>query len=433
MRASAAVSALWLGIAGALACSDPPAHVASASCPLKTPGEWQAFLESALADPAWITTCSDISNCGASVGPFARHVEQDIVATLDACSADIANNPPIARCSDRLRRFVPAWLGQHSDTSYGFDLDNRAYFAAQTSGDLPSGMMDLPAAMIAALPSRQGIELTAREQGWPYLTHDSCLGGVRTFVTVSDPDGRFDQWFLFGINLGPQAIDDQSIVSFIAVQKMDAAGNALERVRLHFRDYLAARSDSGWSIELPEDGSGKCYACHGSGMRQLLRARGSVAESAPVNGEPGYGDATPADFGVQRLASLNQRLLDYGLPDWSGTLSIDNHGPALGDSLACTHCHNGATRGLLTVHTSEGMLWQKIVEQLSMRAYSPEQDVPDDDAIALLERERQGDTLSDEEALALDQARAAHLADFETFTAARFPSLQAWALAVRCE
>ena len=96
--------------------------------------------------------------------------------------------------------------------------------------------------------------------------------------------------------------------------------------------------------------SNKCYACHGSGMRQLNPARGSVAASAPVKGEEGYGHGNgDASFGSIRLASLNQRLASYGLPDWNGTLDPADHGPALGRPLGCTRCHDGASRGVLTV------------------------------------------------------------------------------------
>ncbi len=408
-------------------------HVASASCPLKTPADWQAFMDSALDDPTWVKTCSDLSDCDTSVGPFADHVRTHIAGTFEACVDDIRDNPPIARCSERLRRFAPAWLRQHSVDSYGFDQENADYFAAQVGANQPSGMMELPPAMLAALPLRKTIEQTAREQGWPYLTHDSCLGGTRTFVTVADRDGRFDQWFLFGLDESASKVESSSIVSFIAVQKKDAVGNALARVRLHFRDYRVTLSADQWVIDLPENGPGKCYACHGSGVRQLLSNKGSVLASAPVLGEPDYGAPIADDFAQQRLRSLNDELLAYGVADWTGSLAPDDHGPPLGNGLGCTSCHDGETRGVLTVHTSEGMLWQKVVGQLSMQAPTVNRVVPDAPAMQLLEREQQGDALTEEEALELEQARSRHVADYESLVANRFPALRDWALAVSCE
>ena len=155
-------------------------------------------------------------------------------------------------------------------------------------------MMDPPPALLAALTDRIAIEATAQSSGWPYLTHPSGLGGVRTFVSTSDPNGRFDQWMLVGLDDNATLVPSPSIMSFIGVQKKDASGQDLAKVRLHFRDYLLTQTDGTWKVELSSTLAGKCYACHGSGMRLLI--------------------ATSAS------ASINQRLLSYGLPDWNGTL-----------------------------------------------------------------------------------------------------------------
>ena len=224
-------------------------------------------------------------------------------------------------------------------------------------------------------------------------------------------------------------------MSFIGVQKKDAHGRDLARVRLHFRDYWATETASAWRVSLPETLSGKCYACHGSGMRLLIPRRGSVAASAPVRGEEGYGqgDGGP-DFGLYRLASLNQRLISYGMPDWNGTIEPADHGPPLGQKLGCSGCHNGAVRGVLTVSTSEGMLGQKIVEQLSMRSTRDGNVIPDERAMTLLERDRTGNPpLSSAERIELERARADHVADYQHFVAERFPAWRAWLLDQRCE
>jgi hypothetical protein len=257
---------------------------------------------------------------------------------------------------------------------------------------------------------------------------------VRIFVTISDAADRFDRWMLFGVG-DDGAVSLPAIVSFIGVQKTEVSGRGLERVRLHFRDYRVSMIDGAPVVDLPETFDGKCYACHGSGVRMLIPMRGAVTESAPVAGEPGYaqGDALP-DFGMGRLASLNQKLLSYGLPDWNGTLEPRDHGPPLGSSLGCTSCHDGVTRGVLTVSTSEGMLRQKVLDQLSMRSPHGGKQVPDVAAMGLLERERTGaPPLSPDETAALERARAEHLTDYEAIAAERFPSWRSWALERPCE
>ena len=40
----------------------------------------------------------------------------------------------------------------HDDSSYGFAVDNEAYFAAQEAPDKPPGMMKIPGIIEAALP-----------------------------------------------------------------------------------------------------------------------------------------------------------------------------------------------------------------------------------------------------------------------------------------
>jgi hypothetical protein len=265
------------------------------------------------------------------------------------------------------------------------------------------------------------------------LTHDSCLGGLRTFVHVTDGDDRFEQWLLFGVDSTQPSLNPQDLVSFIAIQKKTASGAQLGAVRLHFRDYALAY-DGTWKVDLPVGDEGKCYACHGSGVRQLIPYAGSETTSAPVNGEPDALAADPAAFGAARLAGFNELLASYGLPDWNGTIAADDYGPRLGSELGCTHCHDGRTRGPLTVFTSEGMLYQKVLGQLSMRAFTGTEAVPDWPAMELLHREQTvSDSLSAAERLALDAARAQHQKDYDALVSSRLPSLQAWLLAKRCD
>ena len=413
---------------------DPPPYRPSATCPQKSPADWQRFLENTAENEKWVATCADLDNCG-ELASFADHVEKDVIGVFERCASDVGDHPAIAACTDRLRRYVPAWKEQHSTDSYGFRGPNAAYFAAQTGPGEPVGMMDLPAELLAAFPERARIEEAARNQGWPYLTHDSCLGGVRVFVAIGDAADRFDRWMIVNLDAEAKRVTSPTIISFIGVQKRDATGTPLPRVRLHFRDYWVTDTGASWGHSLPETLAGKCYACHASGMRLLLPSRGTTTASAPVRGEEGYdrGEA-PSDFAMTRLARFNERLLSYGAPDWNDTVRPGDHGPPLGHDLGCTGCHDGATRGVLTVSTSEATLAQKVVEQLSMRGTRGGLAVPDQAAMWLLERERTATPpLSPEEKSALDQARKDHQRDYARIVAQRFLGWKAWLLERRCE
>ena len=418
MRLAACSAGLSLLLGG---CADhdalPPAqveHHASVACPLKTPAAWQTFSELAANDAHWVQTCSDQDNCQELVGDFAEHVQRDVLDTLASCSEDVRKNPNIDACTANLRRFAPAWLRQHGSQAYGFEQTNHDYFAAQTSAEAPPGMMDPPSALLGALPARAALALAAQRAGWSYLTHDSCLGGVRTFINIVDPDDRFEQWLLLGVDPQAEAIADPAIMSFLAVQKRAADGSLLEQVRVHFRDYRLSQLDGVWQAALPEQGDGKCYACHGSGVRQLLPF--SSTDNAAV------------------LDGLNQRLASYGLPDWNGSIRTADYGPALGAELGCTHCHDGEQRGPLTVFTSEGMLYQKVVEQLSMRAFDGSHAVPDQAAMRLLQQQKEATTpLSPSELQALARARTEHEADYAELVASRLPALVGWLLETPCD
>ena len=128
--------------------------------------------------------------------------------------------------------------------------------------------MDPPRELVNALADRASVEEQARANGWPYLVHDSGLGGLRMFVTVVDE--RFDQWIVIGLDADSPAVPIPAIMSFIGVEKKDASGATLDKVRLHFRDYVVTRREGSLALELPELLEGKCYACHGNGMRALI-------------------------------------------------------------------------------------------------------------------------------------------------------------------
>lgn len=404
----------------------PAAVAPEASCPLETPAQWQQFLEGHAGDTRWVTTCED-RPCDAE---YSRFVEDEIQGVLDRCAGFLASHPPIARCTRRLRDFVPSFLAQHSGDSYGFTVDNHTYLTAQEAADRPSGMMRPPPALIAALPLRASVEIAARKNGWKYLTHDSAIEGVRTFVFIPDPEGRFDQWMLLNFLKKDQpAIDPETPMSFIAVQRKDAAGRELAKVRLHFRDYSTVPGSGAFQLGLAEDRSGKCYGCHASGMRQLIPRRTQVLDAAPVKGEPGYdarGRSAPPDFAYGRLQELNARIRSYGMPDWEGQIVPSHHGPALGGALGCTACHNGTIRGVLTVSSSIRQVQQKISDELAMP--------PTPGLIALLERsQRPRGRLSTAERTTLQAASEAHAKLDHEFNASRLPELRRWLLEVSCQ
>jgi hypothetical protein len=403
-----------------------PTGAPELTCPLQTPEQWQQLLEKYAGDPRWVKTCED-KPCDAG---FSSLVEKEIASVLDRCEGFLAAHAPIASCTEHLRQFVPSFLAQHSSDTYGFTVDNHTYLTAQEAPDRPAGMMRPPPALIAALPLRVNVERAARKNGWRYITHDSALEGVRTFVFIPDPQGRFDQWMLLNFLKKDQpAIDPRTPMSFIAVQRKDASGHDLAKVRLHFRDYNMTPSRGGFQLDLFEDRNGKCYSCHPGGMRQLIPRRGVVLDARPVSGEAAYdpgAHAAPPGFALQRLQELNTRLLSYGLPDWEGLIVPEHHGPALGASLGCTACHDGSIRGLLTVSTSPRQVQHKISDELAMP--------PTPGLVPLLERsENPRVKLSKAEVETLHAAVEQHAQVNQAFDASRSPELKRWLLEVRCK
>ncbi len=407
------------------AAAAPSDGAPESSCPLETPEQWQQFLERYAGDARWVKTCED-KPCDAG---YSRLVRQKIQGVLDRCQSYLAAHPPIALCTSNLRDFVPSFLAQHSEDSYGFTVDNHTYLAAQEAADRPAGMMQPPPGLIAAMPLRVNLEIAARKNGWKYITHDTALGGVRTFVFIPDPEGRFDQWMLLNfVKKDQPAIDPATPMSFIAVQKKDAAGHDLPQVRLHFRDYDLVPSDGGFQLQLFEDRNGKCYSCHPSGVRQLIDRRTQVLEAQPVKGERGYdpsGKTAPPDFAYGRLQELNARLGSYGLPDWEGRIVPAHHGPAIGSALGCTACHDGSLRGVLTVSSSPRQVQHRVHDELVMP--------PTPGLVSLLERsENRRVKLSPSERSRLEAALQTHEELNRDYDESRLPELRRWLLEQPC-
>ena len=323
---------------------------------------------------------------------------------------------------------MPAWMRQHDDYTYGFTVDNHTYLRDQEAPDKPAGMMVPPAAIVAALPDRFKVEEAARKSGLKYLTHDSAIDGIRTFVLSSDPKGRFDQWMLLNLKTGDSKINSNTPLSILVVQKKDAAGRPLKKVRLHFRDYTLYRSGDRFNLALNERNNGKCFSCHANGVRQLIARRTPVLDSKPSRGEPGFdeiGSPAPPEFAYSRLMEFNRRLRSYGSPDWDGKIIPENHGPALGKEQGCMDCHDGKSRGILTVSTSKTQLEKKIYYDLSMPY--------DTDLQALLERKQMKDpALTPEEESLLKKSFEAHESLTNELEKSRLPALRNWLLETRC-
>ena len=410
-------------LAGACGAPEPDLDLTHAgACPFHTAAAWQGFLDGAAENDAWVKTC-DADGCDSAT---YHAVETAVAEPLAACAALLADNPPIAVCADRLRRFTASWLQQHDLTSYGFTSANDAYFAAQTGPDVPLGTITPPAALLSAMPDLAQVIAAARAHGFPYLIQTSGLGNVRFYALTADPAGRFDQWTVMNLRADtPSQVHTR--VSFLAVQKTDAAGAPLPAVRLHFRDLLVEPSaDGGYQVSSDLADNAKCYSCHPSGVRQLVGRRTANLAAKPILGELGYPGDGPPDFAFQRLGALDARLASYGLPDWSGQIVVADHGPALGAEQGCTQCHDGHARGVLTVSTSGKQLQHMVSAELAMP--------PTDGLTALVERRETNDPpLTAAEAEELAAAESAHAALLSDLEAARAPALRRWLLATGCE
>jgi hypothetical protein len=392
------------------------------ACPLKTPAAWNSFIAGAMDNPGWVETCED-STCDAD---FFADVDERVQRVLEDCRPEIDKNEKIKSCVEHLRKFTPTWLRQHDATSYGFNVDNRNYLGSQDGEDKPPGMMKIPDAIVAALPDEKKVQEAARLNGWKYLTHDSALQGVRTFVVIQDPQGRFDQWMLLNLKSGKDTrVELNMPVSIVAVQKKNRDGTSLDQVRLHFRDYTLEEIEGSVKLGINENGNGKCFSCHASGMRQLIPRRTAALDAQPVRGEVGFGKPVTADFAYWRLVELNQMIRRYGANDWSGMISTDSLGPMLGEKQACTNCHNGVSRGALSVATSVTQLGKKVVGELSMP--------PEPHLIRWLEQEEVGNpplTVVEKKGL----ANAAHGNEkiLKDFMDSRLPELKRWITSQSC-
>jgi hypothetical protein len=411
------------------------------ACPFQTTEEWTQFINYWSNQKKWVETCED-STCDAD---FYFQVKEGVAATFAACRSFLAQHKSILRCTDHLRRFTPTWMRQHDPNTYGFNVSNQIYLAEQEAPDKPAGMMQIPQPIVDAIPDRLKVEATARAHGWKYLTHDSALGGTRTFVLYRDPQGRFDQWMLLNLQDGKQRLANKGMpVSMIAVQKKTASGDSLAKVRLGFRDYTIDEISNGigaqGKLSVNVNGNGKCYSCHASGMRQLIARRTKVLDARPVKGEPGFqpdnldkndkngknDSETDTDFSFQRLSEFNRIIRAYGQPDWDGKIIPEDHGPALGAAQGCTECHDGQSRGALTVSTSPAQIEQKMYHELAMP--------PDTNLPRWLERSQiQNPELNKVEAGLLHQAYKIHEELTLSLENSRFPELKRWMLEETCK
>jgi hypothetical protein len=396
-------------------------------CPYQTPEEWQGFLDHYADDENWVKTCED-STCDAE---FYQFVQSNVQGVFERCRGFINRHETIAHCTENMRHFTPAWLKQHDAVSYGFAIENAAYLAAEESSDKPKDMMKVPDAIVAALPDRGRVEEAARDNGLKYLTHDSALGGYRTFIFIPDPQDRFDKWMLLNLKSGESTIKKKTPLSVLVVLKADAQGHRLAKPRLYFRDYTITPLRSGYQISVNQENNGKCYSCHSNGVRQLIARHTPILESEPVKGEVIANAFVnridgPRDFGFRRLMEFNRKLRSYGTPDWDGMIVPQHNGPMLGRQQRCTDCHNGESRAALSVFTSTSQLEQKMYHELSMP--------PDTGLATLIQSKEVGQpAYSPEIAAALKEAYGAHVALTRNFESSRFPALKEWFLETSCQ
>jgi hypothetical protein len=398
-----------------------PGETPTELCPYQTAEEWQRFLQNYADDERWVETCED----NACDEKYVAYVRDNIEHTLDRCAAFILRHDSIERCTMNLRRFTPVWLRQHDSVSYGFAVGNHEYLAAQEGPGQPDGMMKIPDPIVAALPDRARVEAAARKNGFKYLTHDSGLGGTRTFIYIPDPDGRYDRWMLLNLADSDAGVKQNTPLSILAVQKKDGSGRPLEKVKLHFRDYTIEQvphRPGSYKLSLFEENNGKCFSCHANGVRQLIARRTPVLEAMPVEGEA---VSDTSDFAFNRLNEFNRRLRSYGSPDWDGMIDPRANGPALGKKQGCMDCHDGVSRGLLSVFTSKPQLEQKMYHELAMP--------PDTDLPRLIERkELKAPDFSQDEAAALKEAYGMHAALVHDYEDSRLPALRDWLLETPC-
>ena len=404
--------------------TDPIQQSKEQVCPYQSTEEWEAFLRVTAAFEKWEPTCED-SVCDKE---FYNYVNDKVQGVFEKCGPFLGKHPSIAQCTNRLKRFTPAWLKQHDDVSYGFIPSNHEYLQAQEGKELPTGMMNAPAAIVAAIPDREKVIEAARKNGFKYLVQESGLDGTRTFVFIPDVEERFDQWLLLNLQEGKMAIKLNTPLSILVVQKKDKWGRKLSRIRLHFRDYTIVPAATGFKLHLHEENNGKCYSCHTNGVRQLIPRVTPALQASPVKGESGYEQAPRSSdqgFAYQRLKEFNRKLRSYGNPDWTGQIIPDDYGPPLGKNQGCMNCHDGVSRTTLNMATSITQLQKKVYYQLSMP--------PDTHLMRLLERnEVKNPELSGKEAEILERALHAHAKLIKDFSSSRLSTLREWLLEISC-
>ncbi|MCX6109870.1 MAG: hypothetical protein NTZ90_09755 [Proteobacteria bacterium] len=401
------------------------ADINQQSCSMQSHTQWQHFLDAYAHDDRWGKTCEQ--DCDAE---YAQFVQQRIQNTFTTCADVLHADPVLTKCTANFRGFVSSWLQLHAANSYGFNLSNDQYHQSQEATDKPPGMMTVPSEIIAALPERSQVEHVARRQGWKYLTHVSAIRGTRTMIYIPDSSSQFDRWLLINYEHDPDRVDAHSEVAFLAVQKQSRSGQKLSRFPLRFRDYHVSQSSEGYQLSLSRNFSGKCFACHPSGVRPLIDIITPQTSAKPVSGESDFNqdDAAPAPAGFarRRLDEFNAILASYGLPDWEGMIAPETLGPALGGAQGCTNCHDGKRRGALSIVTSWPHIEQKIASELSM---------PPQRALTRLVEKK---LMHPDEFHAADAATLAAGIELQTqtqraFAAERLPALVAWLTEHRCD
>ena len=286
------------------------------ACHLWTREQWTEFLSSKLTSSKINSMYPDLVEC--------RVLNQ----IFKDCSGEL-ERLGLESCTRNARNWTLGCLdmGRH----YGFSVDPATYLASQ-----PQEAMALPKEFASGLP--QNWTEIAKQNGWPYSIFDGVFQNGRTVILV--PGDSYDRWLLM-----PQS-NRPGIPDIITIQKKSIPeGRLLPKPIIHFREFSQFKPGME-TILTPSLQGGRCVRCHSSGMVAIAPRNGLKAVDY-VDGEDRDRISRQA-LPKSRVAALNRKMMEYGLPDWNRAYIPERFGPPVGNpAMNCRLCHDGITRGVL--------------------------------------------------------------------------------------
>ncbi len=297
---------------------------------------------------------------------------RELHAAIAACDAPVPAN---------LTRFTEA-IGMTALAGHdlGFTIDDPAYLArARPHVELPELLRSAEFLAAIARPERYRdavAMIDARNAAAPPAERWTRLLYKSRFLATPDrsvygrllvhiPGDPTEQWIQFGIIApGDQAApEDVHGVSMVAIARQPGGGRESFII-----DYWREASAAGVVSIVPnveiDQGATVCYDCHKSALMPVRPERqlGFDAAGALV---------TAADDGT--TATINERIVGLGAPDFGGLLDLAAFGPALGPpgrarsdaeltacaadatvtparlrgAMRCASCHDGTTLGAI--------------------------------------------------------------------------------------